>query len=177
MKKGINFNDFKELATERLILRKLKSEDENEIFILRSDDLINKYIARVRLKTLEEAQQFIIRINNDIMKNKVLYWAITLKNNYKLIGTICLWNFTKDRKTAELGYELFPHFHGYGIMDEATKKVIEFAFQTIDIDTMEAYTHKDNLKSISLLLRNNFLQDVKRSDEENENNTIFILRK
>ena len=176
MKPKKEFTSFKELTTERLLLRSLKATDKKEIFILRSDPGINKYIDRTKTTNVEEALQFIKKRNDDINENKALYWAITIKENPKLIGTICLWNFSEDKKIAELGYELLQKFQGEGIMDESVKKVIEFAFQTIGIKTIEAFTHKDNLKSRALLLNNNFLPDIKRRDEDNINNVIFILR-
>ncbi len=171
------FSRFLKLTTERLLLRRLKATDETALFSLRSNDTINKYIDRPKQTSLEESQQFITRINNGIKENKSMYWAITIKDNPQLIGTICLWHFSDDKKTAEIGYELNPDFQGQGIMNEALKKVIELAFQTIGITTIEAYTHKDNTKSTSLLLKNNFSIDVTRKDEENINNIIFILQR
>lgn len=177
MKKEITLSSFTELTTVRLILRQLKPTDDNEIFKLRSDDYINQYIDRPKKTSIEESRQFIIKINNGINENKSFYWAITFKENPQLIGTICLWNLSEDKKTVELGYELNQKFHGQGIMSEAIKKVIEFAFENIGVTTIEACTHKDNLKSTSLLLKNNFSIDSTRKDEENINNIIFILTK
>jgi len=177
MEEKIEFTSFQELTTESLVLRMLKTSDENEIFILRSDDDINKYISRPKLKHKAEAKEFISKILDGIIKNKVLYWAITFKENPKLIGTICLWNFSEDKKTAELGYELFPDFQGRGIMNEAIKKVIGYGFQTIGLETIEAFTNKNNLKSRSLLFKNNFSADITRIDEDDINNVIFVLKK
>ena len=177
MKKEINFTSFKELTTERLLLRFLKATDKKEIFILRSDPVINKYIDRPAPTKIEEAMLFIKNRNDNIKENKALYWAITLNENPKLIGTICLWNFSEDKKTAEVGYELFPAFQGKGIMSEAIKKVIESAFENMGVETLEAFTHKDNQKSRSLLSKNNFFYDPIRKDEDNINNVIFILKK
>lgn len=177
MKNEIDLTTFIELTTGRLILRQLKATDDNEIFKLRSDDDINQYLDRPKETSIEESRQFILRINNGINENKSFYWAITLKENPRLIGTICLWNISEDKKTVELGYELNKKFQGQGIMSEAIKKVIEFAFQNIGVATIEAYTHKDNLKSTSLLLKNNFSIDSTRKDEENMNNVIFVLTK
>ncbi|HUZ61880.1 MAG TPA: GNAT family N-acetyltransferase [Hanamia sp.] len=177
MKKEINFTSFKELKTERLLLRSLKTTDKKEIFFLRSDPEINRYIMRTKTSTIEEALSFIKSRNNDLKENKSFYWAITIKGNPKLIGTICLWNFSEDKKTAELGYELFPAFQGRGIMNEAVKKVIELSFQNMEVETLEAFTHKDNIKSKLLLLKNNFSHDPKRKDEDNTDNLIFVLKK
>lgn len=173
----MEFTSLSNLSTTRLQMRHLKLSDENEIFVLRSNETVNQYISRKRISDKEEALQFINKINNSIKKNESLYWAINLKENPHLIGTICLWNFTEDRETAELGYELFPKFQGKGLMDEAVKKVIGTAFQKIGVNTLEAFTHKNNLRSRALLLRNNFVHDSGRTDVDDKNNIIFVLKK
>lgn len=173
----MELSSFSKLSTTRLHLRPLKLSDDYEIFVLRSDEIINQFIARKRVANKEEALQFINKINDNCKKNETLYWAITLKETPQLIGTTCLWNFSEDGKTAELGYELFPEFQGKGIMDEAVKKVIETAFQKIGLSTIEAFTNKNNLRSRSLLLKNNFSLSSDRTDEDDVNNIIFILKK
>lgn len=170
----MEFTSLSNLSTTRLQLRPLKPSDKNEIFLLRSNETVNQFIDRKRPSDKEEALQFINKVNDNFKKNEALYWAINLKENAHLAGTICLWNFTQDKKTAEIGYELFPEFEGKGIMDEAVKKVIETAFQTMGVNSLEAFTHKDNLKSRTLLLRNNFVHDSNRTDDDVENNVIFV---
>src|ERR1700739_2910268 len=94
------------LETERLVLRQLDIGDENEIFQLRSDEGVNKFLDRPRANTLDDAKRFIEKIVKGINGNECLYWAITLKNEKKLVGTICLWNFSLENNSAEIGYEL-----------------------------------------------------------------------
>ena len=62
-------------------------------------------------------------------------------------------------------------------MSEALKKIIEFGFQKIVLNTIEAYTHKNNNNSTKLLHKYNFKQDVERVDKENSDNIIFTLTK
>ena len=140
-------NNFPVLITERLMLRQLSDKDVKEVFILRSDKLINKYLDRQPCVTLEDAFNFIQKVKSSSLS----YWSIAQKGDDKLIGTICLFNISKELKTCEIGYELLAEYHGKGIMKEAAKKVIEFASQTLDIETIEAYTHKENESSINLL--------------------------
>ncbi len=173
----INFAPFPELKTNRLILRQLKEEDNHKIFLLRSDDRVNRYIDRTKPKDIAETSDFILKINNGIKQNEWIYWAITLKDNPILIGTICLWNFSEDKTGAELGYELDPAFQGKGIMSETLKKIIEFGFQEIELDAIDAYTHKNNNNSTILLQKHNFKLDEKRKDKENSDNIIFMLTK
>ena len=173
----LSFSPFPILNTNRLTLRRLDLSDNQELLFLRTNDKINKFIDRPKPKSIGEVNDFIHKINNGMNNNKWIYWSITLKDNPKLIGTICLWNFSDDNKTAEIGYELNPLFHRKGIMDESLKTIVEYGFKFIGLDSIEAYTHKDNFSSTTLLLNNHFIQVSKRKDKENINNVIFILDK
>ena len=91
------------------------------------------------------------------------------------MGTICIWNLSEDRKTGELGYELLPAMQRKGIMQEAIKRVIEFAEQDEQMKRLEAYTHKDNLSSTNLLLKYNFIMDTNKADEINPDYNIYFF--
>jgi ribosomal-protein-alanine N-acetyltransferase len=157
---NLNFTPFPNLFTERLILRQLEIGDVNEIFALRSSDDVNRFLDRPKTTTIDEAKQFIYKINEGINKNEWLYWAITLKKETGLIGTICYWNISKENNRAEVGYELHPHFQGKGIMQEAILKVIDFEFGQLKLKTITAVPSGDNLKSRKLLEKNNFKIDT-----------------
>nr|MBP9881376.1 GNAT family N-acetyltransferase [Chitinophagales bacterium] len=127
------FKPFPILTTERLTLRQLSIIDEREIFILRSDREINKYLDRQLSNTIDDARNFINKINESIDKNDSLYWGITLRDKNILIGTICLYGFSDENDICEIGYELLTGFQGQGIMMEAVEKVIDYAFNTIKV--------------------------------------------
>jgi RimJ/RimL family protein N-acetyltransferase len=117
------FTPFPILTTERLTLRQLVSNDEHEIFTLRSDNEINKYLDRKRAKTIDDARSFIDKISENINKNDSVYWAITFSDKNTLIGTICLFGFSDENDKCEIGYELLTNFQGQGIMREAMRSI------------------------------------------------------
>lgn len=151
-----NFKPFPVLQTERLTLRQLVSSDANEIFALRSNENVNKYLDRKRSQSIDDAKAFIQAITKNIDRNDSIYWAITLNGTDKLIGTICLFDFSHNNLKAEIGYELLPDFQGRGIMQEATSKVIDFGIQHIGLNSIEASTHFENQSSTRLLEKFNF---------------------
>lgn len=155
----INFKPFPNLITHRLVLRQLKIEDANEIFALRSDERVNKFLDRPKAITNDDAEEFIHKINNGITKNEWIYWAITLKNTDKLIGTICYWNISKEHSKGEIGYELLPDYQGKGIMQEALAIIIEYGFEKMKFYSIEAVMSPENSKSIKLLEKNGFIKE------------------
>ncbi len=150
------FTPFPVLTTERLTLRQLVINDEQEIFTLRSDSEINKYLDRQISNTIDDARDFINKVNENINKSDSLYWAITLSDKNILIGTICLFSFSDENDKCEIGYELLTNFQGQGIMKEAVEKVIDYAFNTIRVQKIEAFFHRDNQSSIKLLEKFSF---------------------
>lgn len=144
------------LKTERLTLRQLVSSDDNEIFALRSNENVNKYLGRKPAKSIDDAKTFIQTINENIQSDGSFYWAVTLNGTGKLIGTICLFDFSDDNLKAEIGYELLPYCQGKGIMQEAISKVIDFGIQRIGLTSIEAYSHAENQHSTRLLEKLNF---------------------
>ena len=160
-----NSTSFPNLVTERLTLRQLEVTDEQEIFTLRSDSEINKYLGRKPANTMEDARNFINGILEHSKTNDSFYWAITLTGNQKLVGTICLYGFSEENNNCEIGYELLTDYQGQGIMTEALEKVVDYAFNTIGVQKIEAYFHKDNQRSTQLLenlsFKNSYQQDDK----------------
>lgn len=153
------YTSFPVLKTERLLLRQLVSGDVNEIYLLRSDDNNNRYLDRNPAKSIEDAKAFIENINGHIQTNDSLYWGITLNEIDQLIGTICLFDFSPDKSKAEIGYELLAPLQGRGLMQEALSKVIEYAFVELQLKSLEAVSHSENLHSVKLLHKFNFKQD------------------
>lgn len=171
---------FPEIHTERLFLRKIEESDCDVILFLRSDKTINKFIHRPenrKTKTIADAIKHIRKINLDSENNRSFPWGITLKSDREIIGTICLWNFSDDSKTAEVGYDLNPIFQRKGIMSEALNSVMGFGFNELNLDTIEAFTHVQNESSKKLLEKNGFTFIKDRKDNDNLLNVIYEIKK
>ena len=162
-------------STERLFLRTITEHDSVEILGIRSNVGINHFLHRIPPRNSFEVLDFILDIKKKSIKKEILFLGITFKNNPKLLGTICLWNFSKDRTTAELGYELLPEFHGKGIMSEAVNFILNYGFKYLNLKKIEAFTNKNNLSSIKLLHQSKFILNENRRDEKYPENLIFEL--
>ena len=171
----MNFTPFPEISTPRLILREPKLEDWPVISFLRTDKEVNKYVRRSSAANKKAATEFIQKCLLDISKNKLINWFICLKEDRRMIGTICLWNFSPNRKIAEVGYDLHTTFQGFGLMHEAMEAVIQFGFAKIDLKMIEAFTNSANAKSINLLKRNQFQLNNDRRDHDDPDNMIYEL--
>lgn len=155
----INFTPFPVLSTERLTLRQLTTEDKNEMFYMRSDEEINRYTGIKKAVTIDDALQYINKINTFISNNESIMWGLSLKNNSTLIGTICLWNIDAKKNQAEIGYVLHPVYEKQGIMSEAAMAIIDHGFSVMQLNTILADLETDNTASIKLLERAGFVYE------------------
>lgn len=165
------------LETLRLILKGINENHTEDILKIRSNPEVNKFVKRISPKTNYDALQFILTIKERTRNNQTAYWGISLKDQPDLIGTICLWNFSEDRKKAEVGYELLPEYHRKGIMSEALKAVLDFGFNQLHLQEIVAITNTFNENSKGLLLKNHFVLEEGKEDEGFPDNTIFSLKR
>ncbi len=170
-------NKLPEIHTERLSFRRPEQSDWKEVSYLRTDKEVNKFVKRQACETKVKAIEFITNVNDKIDSGILLYWVITEKGSDQMLGSICLWKFSEDGKTAEVGYDLNPRFQGKGIMDESLKRIIELGFKNLNLNTIDAYTHEKNESSTKLLVRNGFIFLTGQKDEDNPQNTIYKLTK
>jgi len=166
---------FPEISTERLSLNQLSFTDKRTVFRLRSNKQINEFLTRENPKNLNDAEGFIQTCLEGFEKQDRIFWAIRLEDSNELIGSIVFHNIDIQSSYAEFGFELNPDFQEEGYMKEAIKAVLEFGKLTMNIKTIEAFTHKDNKRSINLLEKNEFILD--KDDILFENNLVFQLEK
>ena len=154
-----NFTPFPNLETHRLNLRRLISNDVSEILALRSNPEIMKFIPRPLITTKEEALEFISVMDANVNNNILLNWAITTKEEDKLIGMIGFYRMKPENYRAEVGYILSADFHGQGIITEALERVIKFGFEEMKLNSIEAVIDPENYSSEKVLLKNNFVKE------------------
>ena len=65
-------------------------------------------------------------------------WAIIHKEDNKMIGTCGFTRIDDENSTVEIGYVLSPKYWGRGLATEATRKVVEFAFEQLSVNRVEA---------------------------------------
>lgn len=155
-----NFTPFPTLITNRLVLREITLDDAPELFFMRTNDRVMKYIERPRPKNIDETIAFINTIADLRNKNEIITWGIALKNEPKLIGTVVFLNFKKEHYRAEFGYALHPDHWRKGIMNEVAKAVIDYGFNVLKLHSIEANINPENIASQKLLEKNGFVKEA-----------------
>lgn len=152
----LDFDPFPVLTTERLILRQIFMEDAEDLFQLRNNDDAMKYINKPRPQSIAETEELIEKMNDLSAR---IQWAVTLKTEQKLVGTIGYHIIYKEHHRAEIGYMLHPANWGGGLMSEAIAAVIDFGFKQMELHTIEARINPANNASAKILLKHSFVKE------------------
>jgi [ribosomal protein S5]-alanine N-acetyltransferase len=139
------------LETPRLLLRKVRFKDLEDMHAYTSSQEATKYVPFPIHNTIEDTRKFIDYILEQYQINKKLLWGIQLKESQKFIGTIEFVTFDTTHNKAEIAYILSEDYWGNGMMSEAANEVIKFGFQTLNLTRIQARTFKENVGSQKVL--------------------------
>ena len=106
--------------TERMILRRYKKSDLNDLYEYLSDEEVVKYEPYKPMSISEVESNLDWRISTDEMI------AVELKANHKMIGNVYLGK--RDFESLELGYVFHADYWGKGYARESCEALIAIAF-------------------------------------------------
>ena len=135
------------LETSRLILKKISLEDAEDMFEYAKDPEVTKYVSWDYHKSIEDSVKFINFLLSKYERGEPANWGLYLKENGKLIGT-CGFLFIDGRNMiGEIGYVLGKKYWNKGIMTEAVREVIEFGFEQLNLNRIQARCIVENIAS------------------------------
>lgn len=129
-----------QLETKRLILRRYVREDAAAMYQnWASDEAVTKYLTWPAHTSLEVSE----RVTEDWVKSysdeRYYHWAITVKENGdEPVGDIAVVNMKEDISMVHIGYCIGKAWWHQGITSEALKAVMDFMFDIVDVNRIEA---------------------------------------
>lgn len=142
------------IKTERLVLRPSVADDADDLHASFSDADFMKYWSRPPTDTLEETQTY---FGGKLEKQHEACCPWTILFNDKIVGTVDLFRWDSDM--MELGYMVTKGNHGQGIAFEASRAVVNFGFDRLNLHRIEAQLHPDNAASSGLLEKLGFQRE------------------
>ena len=121
-------------------MRPLQENDSEEVFAIINSNraILRNWLGWVdSLKSVEDAKKFVTQSIEEFAKNKAFRFGIFYQQRY--IGIVDLHDINMEHKRASVGYWLGQEFQGRGIMAEALKKLLEFGFETLNLNRIEIH--------------------------------------
>ena len=142
----MNFIGTNPIDLKRLYLRPFKLGDLNDVFDYANNENVTRYLTWNSHKNLAETYNFLLKTAT-IYDDKTFRWAIVLKQNNKVIGSIDVTRIEEENSVAEIGYVLNETYHNQGYMSEAFKGVIDYLFNKVQFKKIVACYQLENIAS------------------------------
>lgn len=143
-------NPFPTLHTERLSLIEIQQGHLSDIFKLFGDEEVTQFYNLLPLKEKQEGQKLLDWFQSRYQESLGIRWGIALKGKSNIIGTVGFNNYTKNHR-ANLGYDLQKEYWNNGYITEALKAIIDFGFNNLEINRIEAEVMQGNIASEKVL--------------------------
>jgi ribosomal-protein-alanine N-acetyltransferase len=147
------------LETNRLVLRQLTVDDSENWFKNLSDDGVAVLIGMEPLENVEDSKSIINSFIDRYEKKHGMAWAIILKEDESFIGTCSYEKIDSHNLSGEIGYDLLKKYWGHGFMTEALSAIIDYGFESLRLNRIEAHTAAINFASRNLLRRLGFFEE------------------
>ncbi|WNF25192.1 GNAT family protein [Mesobacillus jeotgali] len=150
---------FPVIETDRLILKEIIRDDAEDIFKYLSDENVMKYYGLEPFKSIDEAMEEIGWYQSIFDEGSGVRWGITLKGHRNVIGSCGFLNKVPQHYRSEIGFELSKEYWGKGIANEALAAVIQYGFEQMNLQRIQALIEPLNLSSQKLVERNGFIKE------------------
>ena len=157
------------LETDRLLLREMKMSDAEKLYEMDFNPNVHKYLWNKPVTSIEEVYKYIEMVRDQYVKNEIGRFVVIEKESNELMGWAGLKYNTEmvNNKVNfyDIGYRLNEKFWGKGYASEASFAWLDYGFNVMKINVMQAATHADNigsniiLEKIGLKMTENYLED------------------
>jgi ribosomal-protein-alanine N-acetyltransferase len=139
------------LETNRLIIRPTHIKDAAFIYTLMNSLKWIEFIGDRQINSVEKARDYIIeRALPQFKQFGYSNFTVLLKTTETKIGTCGLYR-REGVEGVDIGFAFLPAYEKKGYAYEAACKIKDFAFSSLGIDQLNAYTTESNVASQKLL--------------------------
>lgn len=136
------------IETERLILRRFNYADDDAMLkYWIADEKVQSMYAEPVYTTKEEVKGLLNKYIGSYEKEDFYRWAIILKETGECIGQIAYFLVDSKNHFAEIEYCIGSVFQCRGYATEATKAVIRFGFEKMNLHKVQISTKEINVAS------------------------------
>lgn len=108
-------------------------------------------------QTVADAEAYIQRKQREFKQNKEYTFGIKEHISEKIAGIIILKKIDWEKKQGELAYGMCSSFEGRGWMSQSVGLVSTYAFDTLQLKTLQIIVHQSNMGSCKVAVKNGFV--------------------
>jgi [ribosomal protein S5]-alanine N-acetyltransferase len=147
------------LITQRLLLRPLCEADAPVLFAMFSEPKVMRYMSTGPWPSIDKAHEMIAQDAVELPEGVHLRLGLETKIDSKLIGHCSLFKWDTGCRRAEVGYGMASAAWGKGYMHEALTALLNYGFEDMQLNRVEADIDPRNIASAKSLERLGFTKE------------------
>lgn len=147
------------LQTARLCLRPVTDADADALFALHTNARVLRYWDAPAWIERQQATRFIARCREMAQEGTGARLAVTRLSDGKFIGWCALHRWNPDYRSASLGCCFDDAMWGRGYATESACAVLQWAFEILDLNRVQAETDTRNAASARILEKLGFVRE------------------
>ena len=132
------------LRTARMTLRAARMNDARDMYEYSRDPEVARHVLWEAHGSIHQTRTYLRYIIRQYRAGMPGTFVIELNEERKVIGTIGLMWMQRDNRSAEIGYSLSRAYWNRGLMTEALEAILDFCFETLRLNRVEAQHEVDN---------------------------------
>ncbi|WP_107923109.1 GNAT family N-acetyltransferase [Lysinibacillus parviboronicapiens] len=153
------FINFPVLQSDQLVLKKIEEIHLQELFAIYDNEHVFQYCGILPKHNIQTVSKMIGHFERDYQKKSRVKWGIFHKNQDTLLGIIESMDFNQKVNMVTIGYFLAEEYWGKRIATEAVRLLVNFLFEEVQINRIQAEVMPANEVSKKVLLKNGFLKE------------------
>jgi len=143
-------------------------KDMQPMFDIHTDPDVMRYYGVKPYDTMEKSKKHLDWLTKLHREEIGLRWIITLKDEDTCIGDVDFYDWEKKHSRAEIGYILGKQYWGKGIMTEAIKAALDYGFNEMNLNRIQALIDPRNDASKRVAEKHGFQYEGTFRDYEYE---------
>ena len=133
------------IETQRLILRRFRIEDADDMFNnWASDPEVTRFLTWPPHQSVEVTASLLTEWISDYDDGGYFNWVMEYKETGRAIGNISVVKLHEDIEAADIGYCMSRAYWGRGLMSEALRGVMDYLFDVVGLNRVAACHDVDN---------------------------------
>ncbi len=128
-------------------------------FMIANEDRLKRFFPLTLIENLtpDLSKIFTEKKVKEFETKKEFLFTIKEKETHQLVGLVYIKELDWSRKQGELAYCIGYEFEGKGVTTDAVNILSDYAFEKLDLKTLQIIVHKSNVASVKVAENCNFI--------------------
>lgn len=149
------------ILKENFIIDQLKPADAQQLhqFIVENSERLRRFfpVTLSSNATVEKSIEYISIKEKEIQEKTNYTFAIRKIDSQEIVGLIIIKKINWETKAGEFAYCIAGNSEGKGLVSNAVHEMSKFAFDELDLKTLQIIAHKTNLSSVKVAEKSGFI--------------------